>query len=265
MSATYVARGKRLIRIPGDGSTIDLGDFLLTGFVRPESLGAEAVVGEAWVEVSNAFLRGKGGFAGLVNAAGLPALLVHGVWDVVVKAVGYREDDPIFHVPDFWQLPNETWAMRKGDCEDSTFLLTSAAARVVRAFGEGRVYACVGYYIDPSTGEAYGHAFPIYSTPRVAGGEWLWLESTLDTPLPLSTWALADFSVVVPVYFFNDREAHRIDRDYRLLGLTREYVLRRKELVEEMIQYVEEGKHVRRKWMHKGRRPARPTQYVRVA
>jgi len=130
--------------------------------------------------------------------------------------------------------PNETWGMGKGDCEDTTFLLESA----IRGFSrEAEAYACIGFYVDPFSRKPYGHAWVIYKASFYP--KWLWLETTWDTAI---------------VYWSSEREAHRVDRDYEMLGLTEEYVDAHRELIDAMIDYVEAGRWLRIKWMHKGRR-----------
>jgi len=166
-------------------------------------------------------------------------------------------------------VPNETWKQRMGDCEDTTFLLTSTIYRVKRGWGEldevaknAVAYGCLGYYIDPATGNYYGHGFVIYSTDRIAGGRWLWVETTLEDEVPQNIWYLASFDILLPVYFFTDSEMYRIDKDYSRLGLTKDYVEKHKEAIDAMIDYVETGKWLSVKWMHKSRRPAKPKVVV---
>jgi hypothetical protein len=53
---------------------------------------------------------------------------------------------------DYWQLPNETWVLRKGDCEDSSTYRVSKA----KSNGVGNnLFVALGFYGNE------GHAFPV--------------------------------------------------------------------------------------------------------
>jgi len=263
----YVARRKRIVKLPD--REIDLGDFFLTDFVCPKCYGAECVVWEGWDRLSELYRRDPDTFVKLMNAIGLYNMYVKELWNVVNTKIKYRSDDPVFQTPDFWFTANETWKQGHGDCEDVTFLLLSAALKVKYGWRDDPVareaveYGCVGYYVD-YRGIPYGHAFIVRRSGRIAGGAWLWVESTLEGEVPQAIWYLADFDRLVPVYFFTDREAYRIDKDYQRLGLTKDYVEERRELIDAMIDYVEFGKRLRVKWMHKGRRVPKLMQTVHL-
>jgi len=265
----YVVRRKRVVRL--GGSEVDLGDFFLTDFVCPKSYGAECIVWEAWDKLMEFYKQDPDTFVALMNAIGMYNMYVKEIWNIINTKIKYRNDDPVFNVADFWQLPNETWKQLKGDCEDTTFLLLSAIYNVKRGWEdaddiarEAIEYGCIGYYIDQS-GNAYGHAFAIRRTSKIAQGRWLWVETTLDEEVPQSIWYLADFEHLVPVYFFTNCECFRIDKDYGLLGLTEDYVEQHRDLIDAMIDYVEFGKRLSVKWMHKGRRVPGLRRAVHVA
>jgi len=264
----YVARRKRVVRL--GGSEVDLGDFFLTDFVMPKSYGAECVVWEGWDRLSELYKRDPDTFVSLMNQIGHYNMYVKELWNVVNLKIKYRYDDPVFQTPDFWMLPNETWKQLMGDCEDTTFLLLSAIYNVKRGWEsaddiakEAVEYGCIGYYIDYQ-GNVYGHGFCIRKTSKIASGRWLWIETTLEDEVPQSIWYLADFSKLIPVYFFTDKECYRIDKDFGLLGLTEDYVEEHRDLIDAMIEYVETGKWLKVKWMHKGRRVPKLNYIVSV-
>jgi len=146
-------------------------------------------------------------------------------------------------------------------CEDSTFLLVSAVEGFLKTIRtENKIYACLGFYIDPYTGQIYGHGFPLYKAEFYDG--FLWLESTFESAVSQSVWYAWTPQYLVPVYFFNSSEAHRIDKDYRLLGLDEKYVDAHKDLIKIMIDYVEYGKWTPQKWMHKGKRTPRVSEKI---
>lgn len=65
------------------------------------------------------------------------------LFDFVCREISYRSD-----IGEFWQLPFETLARQRGDCDDSAILLTS----LLRA-GRMSAYAVLGDY------QGYGHAW----------------------------------------------------------------------------------------------------------
>ena len=244
----YVTRRKRVVKLP-DGREIDFGAWKLTDFIMPDCFASRAVFAEAWGRLSRFFAENPSYASKLEKTIGLDAMVVKELWNVVNIKIAYRHDDPVFQTPDFWQLPNETWGMGKGDCEDTTFLLESA----IRGFSkDAEAYAVLGFYVDPYSRKPYGHAWVLYKADFYP--KWLWLETTWDTAISQSVWYVWDPDTLVPVYWFSEREAHRIDRDYEMLGLTEQYVEAWRELIDAMIDYVEAGRWLRIKWMHKGRR-----------
>jgi len=195
-------------------------------------------------------------FRKLLGLIELVNVYVKCIWNVVNTMIGYRYDDPIFNTPDYWLLPNEVWKMKYGDCEDTSFILTSAIRSVLINWDvrSAKVFATIGFYKDYD-GSIYGHAFVLYSHPKVASGRWLWLESTLDSDVPLAVWYVWNPDMLIPVYFFNDSESYRVDKDYSKLGLAQDYVIKYKDLIDSMVGYVEVGRWLKVKWVHKKVRP----------
>ena len=243
----YYTKRKRVIKLPN--REVDFGTWDLRDFIAPRCYATVAVFAHAWGRYSELYAKNPDYMCKVEKLIGLDNIIIKEMWNVVNVMIKYRGDDPIFQTPDFWQLPNETWGMGKGDCEDSTFLLVSA----IRGFKpDAKVYATLGLYIDPYTKNVYGHAWGIYKARFYNG--WLWLESTLENALSQSVWLAWNPEYLVPVYWFNECEAYRVDRDYRFLGLDEKYVEKHRGLIEQMIDYVETGKWTKVKWMHKGRR-----------
>ena len=255
----YVTKRKRVIKLP-DGKEIDFGAWKLTDFIMPDSYASQAVFAEAWGRLSQFFAENPDYARKIEKIIGLDNMVIKEIWNVVNIEIKYRHDDPVFQTPDFWMLPNEVWTQKKGDCEDVSFLLESA----IRGFSrEAQAYATLGIYLDPFSRKPYGHAWVLYKAdfyPR-----WLWLETTWDTAVPQSVWYVWDPDTLVPVYWFSEREAHRVDRDFEMLGLTGEYVRKHNYLIRAMIDYVEEGVRLNYKFMHKGIRTPRATEKIVLA
>jgi len=256
----YVTKRKRVVRLPN--KEIDFGAWKLTDFIMPDSYASQSIFAEAWGRLSQFFAENPDYASKLERMIGLHNMVVKELWNVVNIEVKYRYDDPVFQTPDFWMLPNETWTQKKGDCEDTTFLLTSAVEGFLNTVKvDNKIFACMGFYIDPYSGQAFGHAFPIYKAEFYDG--WLWLETTPETPVPQSVWYVWNPDYLVPVYFFNSKESYRIDRDFQRLGLTGDYVKKYNYLIRAMIDYVEEGVRLNYKFMHKGlRTPKMPEKIV---
>jgi len=255
----YVTRRKRVVKLPN--REIDFGEWKLTDFIMPDCFASQAVFAYAWGRLSQFYAENPGYARKIEKMIGLDNMVVKEMWNVVNLQIKYRHDDPVFQTPDFWLLPNETWTQKHGDCEDTTFLLVSVVEGFLKSIkSSNKIYACLGFYIDPYTGQVYGHGFPLYKAEFYNG--WLWLESTLETAVSQSVWFSWSPQSLVPVYFFNSRESYRVDRDYSKLGLSREYVDSHRDLINAMIDYVEAGKWLNVKWMHKGRRTPSITEKI---
>ena len=76
----------------------------------------------------------------------------------VVSHLTYESDDAVYNQPEFWQHPEVTLAMRKGDCEDGALLLGSLMR--VAGIPAYRVKLCAGWVKD-GNGRG-GHAYIIY-------------------------------------------------------------------------------------------------------
>lgn len=96
------------------------------------------------------------------------------IWDYVAKEVQYITDKSAFGLEDFWLFPEETLVLKKGDCEDSSFLL--ATMLLASGISEHCVRVVLGRISTPDG--AYGHAWVVYQNES---GRWCLLESTIDS------------------------------------------------------------------------------------
>ena len=240
--------------IRDSGKSVSLGDMFLSDFIQPRCYATYQILQEAWSRLHRLYWEKPDTVSSLSRAIGLFNIMVKLVWNIVNTKISYRRDSKVFRRADFWQLPNETWTSKSGDCEDITFLLASAVEWLKAGWreSEARVYACIGYYRDRSN-RFYGHSFALYRHPKIAD-RWLWIETTLDHEVELSVWLNWNPQTLIPVYFFNSTEAYRLDRDYEKLGLTRDYVNSHRDIIDRMIEYVETGRRLDISWMHKSTR-----------
>ena len=95
------------------------------------------------------------------------------IWEYVAGSVQYITDKTTFGVEDLWLFPEETLTLRKGDCEDASFLL--ATLLLASGISEHCVRVVLGSVSTPD-GE-FGHAWAVYQNES---GRWCLLESTLD-------------------------------------------------------------------------------------
>jgi len=96
------------------------------------------------------------------------------VWEYVIKNIEYCPDRKSQLKLDFWQFPAETIALKKGDCEDSSFLL--ASLMISSGISPFCVRVIFGQ-LHKKIGSCIGHTWPVYKDER---GIWRILESTLD-------------------------------------------------------------------------------------
>ncbi|MBA7492531.1 hypothetical protein ES702_03081 [subsurface metagenome] len=98
------------------------------------------------------------------------------IWDYVAKKITYVYDKEAHSLPDFWMLPEEVLTLKKGDCEDSTYLLCSLL--LASGISPFCVRAVLGIVYDKKGNVLGGHAWPCYLDEL---GKWRLLESTLNT------------------------------------------------------------------------------------
>lgn len=97
------------------------------------------------------------------------------VWQFVTKNVRYVYDTEHYKMDDFWLFPPETYQIRKGDCEDGSFLLASLL--IVGGISPFCVRVVLGTAYDENDDPLGGHCWPVYKNEA---GRWCILESTLD-------------------------------------------------------------------------------------
>ena len=117
-----------------------------------------------------------------IQEIGLPEARVPGafdlrawkIWKYVAESIAYVTDKNAQGMDDFWQFPEETLMLRKGDCEDSSFLL--ATLLLASGISDHCVRVVLGKVI--SAEGVSGHAWVVYQSEN---GIWCLLESTLDS------------------------------------------------------------------------------------
>ncbi len=96
------------------------------------------------------------------------------IWKYVAENVEYVSDKKAFGIPDFWLFPAETLTLRRGDCEDSSFLL--ATLMLASGISEHCLRVVIGKVVTKNS--AYGHCWVAYQNES---GVWCLLESTLNS------------------------------------------------------------------------------------
>ena len=254
-------KGKRIIH--SSGGDIDMGDVELEDFIMPEAKevkdrwfeGIRMV--EGW-EAKSRKLRGIFSKMGYENITAVALLNV-------VVPIGYRHDELAIRSADFWFFPIETLSRGVGDCEDTTFLLSSLYS--FDPMVSNRYWACLGYYRQ--NGRLYGHAFVLFNNSyfeRMNYGRWVVMETTLERPMSpflQLTWTGEDSNWIPAMIFRKGWEGYYKFEFYSLddpkgreiLGLGDGWFRKYERYIDEMKEYVLGGKLMKRKWMHKSKRP----------
>jgi len=107
------------------------------------------------------------------RTAGTFDLRARRIWEYVAGSIRYITDKSTFGVDDLWLFPEETLTLRKGDCEDTSFLL--ATLLLASGISEHCVRVVLGSMRTPD-GE-FGHAWAVYQNEA---GIWCLMEATLD-------------------------------------------------------------------------------------
>lgn len=115
------------------------------------------------------------------------------ITDWVKNEIGYEHDEVLFDKINYWQLPRETLAKRKGDCEDQAILLCTLLR--ARGYEPDEAYVILGY------GEDSGHAWVVFKVFDILGFEfWRYLEATT------SGWGSGTFDLLAQVLGFYESE-----------------------------------------------------------
>lgn len=83
----------------------------------------------------------------------------------VIDHLTYVGDKKAWEVSDFWQLPEETLTIRKGDCEDGALLLASLLLNA--GIEPWRVRVTCGFVKASETAKMGGHAYVTYCDGRL--------------------------------------------------------------------------------------------------
>ncbi len=98
--------------------------------------------------------------------------LIRAAYDIIAP-VRYQDDDRVWNCADWWQLPHETLNRQAGDCEDTSFLLTSLL--IATGLSRDKVRCAIG--VVTLNGIQYGHA---WVEVKRTDDQWWWLETTWD-------------------------------------------------------------------------------------
>ena len=98
------------------------------------------------------------------------------IWQFVAERIKYCYDTTKYKKGDFWLFPPETYQIKKGDCEDASFLLASLL--IASNISPFCVRVVLGEVFDEKNKSLGGHCWPVYKNEI---GRWCILESTLDT------------------------------------------------------------------------------------
>ncbi len=176
--------------------------------------------------------------AELTQTQGLPSTKAPGdfdkramvIWDYVVRKIKYVYDIQKQGKPDFWLFPSEVRVLRKGDCEDASFLLASLL------LGSGispfNVRVVLGELLDQRGQSLGGHCWPMYKNEI---GNWCILESTFDRApwsMPVAERFTESSDVrYVPHFCFNNHHLWEIYHGSEKPTNMDEYLRGRKKLI----------------------------------
>lgn len=131
------------------------------------------------------------------------------IWNHVAKTITYQADFKKLKKMDFWLYPAEVNSLKKGDCEDSSFLLASLL--IGSGISPFNVRVVMGHVVNEKDKSLGGHCWVMYKNEK---GRWTLLESTFDTGgdrLPDADNFIQPGTVrYLPSYCFNDNHLWRI-------------------------------------------------------
>jgi hypothetical protein len=263
---SFVTRRKRVIVV--NSKELDLGTYYLKDWLQPNCYAvANQLIGKVMEKWSSLTPEQQ---QDAIKTVGFGNALVKIAWNIVNTEIRYRTDEDLFNQADFWLMPAESWQLKYSDCEDSSFLLASAVLRLFEIVGDFQYswwyrwfnrdapncQVWLGFVYQD--GQYWGHAWVCFRNPKYQfSKDWLVLESTYESEVPMWMWIVWNKDQYVPVYMFNQYDSWRIDRDYDKIGLTKDYVDGRRQLIDAMINYVETGVRMPQKWVHKSVRPVK--------
>jgi len=263
---SFVTRRKRVVVV--NGRELDLGTYRLSDWLQPNCYAVSKLlmdkIMDKWINLGNQQVD-------IIKNVGFGNALVKLAWNIVNTEIRYRTDEDLFNQADFWLFPGEVWGgLKAGDCEDSSMLLASAVLRLFEIVGDFQYswwyrwfnrdapncQVWLGFVYQD--GQYWGHAWVSFRNPKYQfSKDWLILESTYESEVPMNLWIVWTKDIYIPVYMFNQYDSWRIDKDYAQLGLTQDYVNKYKSLIDAMVNYVEAGVRMPQKWVHKRIRPVK--------
>jgi len=233
----------------------DIGKMSLVEWLDPVSYGAIEVYRSALEKWISFIESDPDKYNKLEKLLGLENALTSLQWSIVNTEIDYRYDTDLLKREDFWLLPSECWALKKGDCEDTTMLL-GASLEIIKKSLEPKNFdylACAGWYKQED--QYYGHAYVLFHHSRRL--KWCTLETTWDSVLPIGWYVFWNPDVYVTSVAWNrSRFLDLTSREHRsLLGLTNEWYEKHRKYIELMKDYVVTGRKLDQPFMHKKRRP----------
>lgn len=231
----------------------NLGEVNLAEFVDPKNPGAIEIFNvsvKKFIELNNQ----DNSWMDKANKYGLECFLVAFGQSIINVEIAYRPDTETVEKTDCWFRPNQTWAWKKGDCEDTTFLSGSFLEIVLEFCEAGKYFATLGYY-RTFDNKYYGHGYILLQLPYYK--KWLIIETTLDREISPFIWLNWNPETYIPAVAFNRKEEliMTIKRDREKLGLSEAWYQRHQAQIQQMIDYIQTGKPLPYHYMHKTIRP----------
>lgn len=121
----------------------------------------------------------------------------------VMTKVQYQLDEDNYGVDEYWAMPEQTDASKKGDCEDGAFYLASLALNSGVESDRIRVY---GGLVNDGSGGAAGHAWVAYR--RETDNQWVtmdWCYYANDTAVRDRTLMKDDPNLLLPFFYVTSK------------------------------------------------------------
>jgi len=244
-----IAKNKRVV------NGYNLTDMRLQEWIDWKSYGAQQTFVGAMQRLGQRLRQDRDRWLRYINRFGLDNLLASFAWSDVNVKILYIGDTDRFKRVDWWCLPSECYVWKAGDCEDCTYLLTSAL-EIIRELTQRKPdwhFAALGYYNDVT--QYYGHGFSLFYNTYL--NSWNVLETTWDSEVNPFIWVKWNPEQYVPAIVFNRSHTYRMDipSHRRILKLNDAWYSRHEEAIKAMIKYVAVGAKLQVSWVHKYERP----------
>jgi len=243
-----IAKNKRVV------NGYNLTDMELVEWIDPLSWGGSDVFYRAYAKIVEECADPQ--FLQWLQTFGLDNFLANHCWNIVNTEIDYIGDTEMFNRADWWCLPSECLNWKKGDCEDTAFLLAAALENVKLCCEreDDTYFAVLGYFVDQAN--YYGHGFVLYYNSYLQG--WYVLETTWDNEISPFVWYNWDPNLYVPAIAFNRPNVLLMtsQAQRQKLGLSDSWYNQYEALIQDMINYVTTGKLLKVSWLHKKVRPA---------